>query len=248
MMLYGSASRLGVNLLQDAFRRMGLAADQASVELVRAMLASLPAHHYFHWYSSSAPDLTSNAGLVDTLLHAQDRAYSVPQLLQLVTRCGLQFQCWEENYFYFPEGNIRPGTPLWQSIKAIPEREQWAVLENFLFAIGRHSFIACRPERGHHKINFSCPGWLDYIPKQVPGLHVVEWSRSDPTHPVAVAADNLSFQWIMQSRLYFRVAMGDGRLRKSSKIGTSSSSLARRVANSADHSSNGCGSWGIFGC
>ena len=59
MMLYGSAPRTGVYLLQDAFRRMGLTAEHASVD---SMLASLPAHHYFHWYSSSAPDLTSNAG------------------------------------------------------------------------------------------------------------------------------------------------------------------------------------------
>jgi len=38
LMLYGNAPRVGVYLLQDAFRRMGLAADQTSIELVRALL------------------------------------------------------------------------------------------------------------------------------------------------------------------------------------------------------------------
>jgi SAM-dependent methyltransferase len=75
IMLYGSAPRVGVYLLQDAFRRMGLTADQDSVGLVRSVLKGLPKHHYFHWYSSNAPDLTSDAGLVDTLLHAQDRLF-----------------------------------------------------------------------------------------------------------------------------------------------------------------------------
>jgi SAM-dependent methyltransferase len=178
LMLYGSAPRSGVYLLQDAFRRLGLAPDQTSIELVRTVLNSLPKHHYFHWYSSNAPDLASEAGLVDTLLHVQDRAYSVPQILQLIDDCALRFQGWEDNYHYFPEGNIRPGTPLWHKIKSIPDRQQWAVLENLTLSIGRHAFIAHRPERNGCEVDFSSASWLSYIPMRVPGLSIVEEPKS----------------------------------------------------------------------
>ena len=227
IMLYGSAPRLGVYLLQDAFRRMGLAADHASVELVRMMLADLPVHHYFHWYNSHAPDLKSEAGLVDTLLHAQDRAYSVPQLFELITRCELQFQCWEDNYFYFPEGNVRPGTPLWQRIKAIPEREQWAVVENFMLSIGRHTFIACRPERHHRAINFASTEWLAYIPKHVPSLNVVEWTSSDPMQPRRCRRGRFEFTMDYAESLLFSSC--DGR-RTISQIIESSTLPAQSIA------------------
>jgi SAM-dependent methyltransferase len=193
LMLYGGAPRLGVYLLQDVFRRMGLAADQTSVELVRAVLDSLPKHHYFHWYSSHAPDLASDAGLVDTLLHVRDRAYSVPQTLQLMEDCGLRFQSWEDNYFYFPEGNIRPDTPLWKKVKAIPDREQWAVVENLMLSIGRHAFIAHRPERSSCEINFSNSSWPDYIPMRVPGLSIVEEEKSDPQRPLRGRRGKIEF-------------------------------------------------------
>jgi SAM-dependent methyltransferase len=180
IMLYGSAPRVGAYLLQDAFRRMGLVADQESVDLVRKMLTDLPNHHYFHWYSSNAPDLVSDAGLVDTLLHAQDRAYSVPQVLQLISGCGLQFQGWEDNHLYFPDGIIHPDTPLWQRLKLIPAHEQWAVIENLTLSLGRHTLVACRPERGYREITFSDSAWLNYVPMYALGLSVIEREGSDP--------------------------------------------------------------------
>lgn len=193
LMLYGNAPRVGVYLLQDVFRRMGLAADQTSVELVRAVLTSLPKHHYFHWYSANAPDLASDAGLVDTLLHVQDRAYSVPQILRLVEDCGLRFQSWEDNHFYFPEGNIRAGTPLWRKIKAIPNREQWAVIENLTLSIGRHAFIVHRPERIGCELDFSDASWLDYIPMRVPGMKIIEQTGSDPQRPLSGRRGRIEF-------------------------------------------------------
>jgi SAM-dependent methyltransferase len=85
VMLYGSVARVGVYLLQDAFKRMGLVADQEGVELARRMLSDLPKHQFFHWYSLNAPDLKSDAGLVDTLLNAQDR-FKVGRLITCTSR------------------------------------------------------------------------------------------------------------------------------------------------------------------
>jgi SAM-dependent methyltransferase len=180
IMLYGSASRSGVYLLQDAFKRLGLGADHSGLELARSVIGNLPQHHYFNWYRSNAPDLATDSGIVDTLLHSQDRGYSVPQVLQLVADCGLVFQSWEDNHYYFPEGNIRSDSLLWQKLKAIPERDQWAVVENITLATGRHTFIGCRPERGYRDIAFGRSDFLEYIPMQVPGFTVVQRGEIDP--------------------------------------------------------------------
>jgi SAM-dependent methyltransferase len=208
IMLYGSAPRVGVYLLQDAFRRMGLTADQDSAGLVRNVLNGLPKHHYFHWYSSNAPDLTSDAGLVDTLLHAQDRAYSVPQILQLVAGCGLQFQGWEDNHLYFPEGVIRSGTPLWDRLKLIPAHEQWAVVENVTLSLGRHSFMACRAERGYREVDFSESRWLNYIPKQALGLNVIE---RDSAGSLPRRCKRARFEFSMDRSEAFLFSACDGR-------------------------------------
>ena len=124
------------------------------------------------------PPIGVSAGLVDTLLHVQDRAYLFRKFSRLVEDCGLRFQSWEDNHFYFPEGNIRAGTPLWRKIKAIPNREQWAVIENLTLSIGRHAFIVHRPERIGCELDFSDASWLDYIPRPVPGMKIIEQTVS----------------------------------------------------------------------
>jgi SAM-dependent methyltransferase len=203
IMLYGSAARAGVYLLQDALRRMELGIDQESIELARSMIRNLPEYHYFNWYSSNAPDLKSDAGLVDTLLHAQDRAYSVPQVLQFVENCGLQFQSWEDNYFYFPDASIRSGSPLWDRLKVISEREQWAVIENLMLTIGRHTFVACRPERRYREISFSDTGYFSYVPKMVPGIAVVERGSLEPPRPASCRRGKLEFSMSYAEAMLF---------------------------------------------
>ena len=67
------------------------------------------------------PDLTSDAGLVDTLLHAQDRAYSVlAQILRDPSQTAVsQFsRAGRTIIFYFPEGIIRSGTVLRERAQA----------------------------------------------------------------------------------------------------------------------------------
>jgi hypothetical protein len=118
---------------------------------------------------------------------------SVPEILRLVEDCGLRFQSWEDNYFYFPEGNIRPDSPLWRKIKAIPDREQWAILENLMLSMGRHAFIVHRPERSSCEIDFSNPSWLDYIPMRVPSLSIVEEDKSDPQRPLRGRRSRIEF-------------------------------------------------------
>jgi hypothetical protein len=61
------------------------------------------------------------------LLHPLDRAYSVPDVLDLIKQAGPRFQSWLDPYWYYPEGTIPADSSLWPRL---PAEEQWAIVEN----------------------------------------------------------------------------------------------------------------------
>ncbi len=181
LMVYGASRRVGVYLLQDAFRRLGLQQRPEDASLVREALKQLPQHHYFHWYREVAPDLGYDSGIVDTFLHPQDRAYTVPEVLGFVRRCGLAFQGWLDNSLYYPAGAITPRSPLRLRTEALPVEEQWAVVDNLSLLNACHFFIACHPGRvGRTKLDFQGGDWLGYVPLRHPFLKVVEDPSVEP--------------------------------------------------------------------
>jgi hypothetical protein len=131
---------------------------------VRDVLSGLPKYHYAHWWVDGAEELVHDAAIVDTFLHPQDRAYSVPEVLAFVQRCGLVFAGWEDNSAYYPDLWVKRGSSLGDALQRLPERDQWAVIENLMLQISKHSFFACRPERGFVAVDFFGDGWLGYRP------------------------------------------------------------------------------------
>lgn len=143
-MVYASTWRTGVYMMQDVFRRLGVKQDAEGVAFARAALELTPAWHYVKLYTSTAPELSHDSALVDTFLHPQDRAYTVPQLLDLVEGAGLQLQGWFENACYYPDATFAPDTELFQRISALPDRDQWIVTELIAPRSAMHNFVARR--------------------------------------------------------------------------------------------------------
>lgn len=165
IMVYASIGRAGVYLLQDAFRRMGLSQTPEDVAFVREMLDTLPPNHPVQWYRSCAPDLGYDAGIVDTFLHPQDRAYNVPQVLAWVESVGLGFQSWMENALYEPHAHLAPA--LVARLEGLPDSERWAIVESLLGAAMRHSFVLRHPDRVH-RLSFEGDDFLAYRPRAYP--------------------------------------------------------------------------------
>jgi SAM-dependent methyltransferase len=181
LMVYSASRRVGVYMLQDVFRRLGLQQGPEDIAVVRDTVEQLPPYHYFNWYSAVAPDLDYEAGIVDTLLHPQDRAYTVPEVLEFVRCSGLTFQGWLDNMLYYPVSTIRPKSLLRRRIEALSPEEQWAVVDSLNLRTGTHFFIACHPERaGRAKLEFSGDEWLSYVPVRHPFLKVLEEPRIEP--------------------------------------------------------------------
>ncbi|MEE3753669.1 class I SAM-dependent methyltransferase [Mycobacterium intracellulare] len=167
VMLYAKYGRIGVEMLESAFRDLGLSQDDASVQLVKEAVAALPADHPVRPYLQGARDLLTDGALVDAFLHARQRSYTVEECLGLVDAAGLAFQGWLRNSPYYPHDALVGQTGPFQSLlNRLPDTTLWSVMERLQPANATHFFLACRPERPtqDYAIDFSAASSLDYVP------------------------------------------------------------------------------------
>lgn len=169
LMLYGATARTGVYMLQDAFRRMGIAQTPDGVAEVRRILKELPSRHYAQDYIRAADELKEDAAVVDTFLHPQDRAYTVPQLLELVEGVGLEFQNWIENFPYWRNGGWGPESAIAAAVDPLSPREHWAAVEMLGLAAGMHMFTV-RHAGDAAQVDFDRDEWGQFVPHWAPGL------------------------------------------------------------------------------
>ena len=169
LMLYGATVRTGVYMLQDAFRRMGIAQSPQGVAQVRQVLKELPARHYAQDYIRAADELKEDAAIVDTFLHPQDRAYTVPQLLELVESAELEFQNWIESFPYWRNGGWGPESAIAAAVDPLPPREHWAAMEMLGIVAGMHMFTVRHAGKAM-PVDFARDDWREFVPQWAPGL------------------------------------------------------------------------------
>ena len=175
LMLYGYYPRVGVHMLQEAFRMLGLQQDAAGVEMVKHTLDHvLPAKHHIVSYRDR--DRGFDAGVVDTYLHARERAYTVPDVLQLVSEGGGKFQGWLDNLDHSISLWIpNPDDPLRRLVETLPVVEQWRVVELLGQSLARIFPLVCHPDRpeADYTLDFTGDAWLDYVPSLRPRLEIL---------------------------------------------------------------------------
>jgi SAM-dependent methyltransferase len=166
LMLYGLYNRAGVYTLKELFARLGLRQDRASLDVVKATLAALPPWHHARSYVGTAPDLASDAGLVDTFLHPIDRAYTVPQILELVRGADMAFQGWLDPGVYAVQEALVGTHPVSMRVKDLSEEERWVMVELVTQAISCHRFLACHTARkvSEYRPDFLADTALAYKP------------------------------------------------------------------------------------
>lgn len=168
VMLNAKYGRIGIEMLQLAFRNIGLGPDDESVQKVREIISALPPEHPVHNYFKMAPvSAQTDAALASVFLNGHERSFTVDESLDLVDSAGLVFQGWLINAPYYPHDWFSPGGSLDRAMNALPEAKLWSVIEELHVLNACHYFIACRPDRPKksYKIDFSAADALDYVPR-----------------------------------------------------------------------------------
>ena len=165
LMVYAPYGRAGVYMMQEFCRRVGITPTDEGIRALAATLDALPAAHPLRALRD-APDFHRAVGIADALLHPQDRAYSVPQLFELLEASGLVFQRWVRQAPYSPRCGLAARVDGSARITRLAPPEQFAAVELLRGTMVRHSLIARREESGTGAgaISFDDDRCLDYVP------------------------------------------------------------------------------------
>ncbi len=153
VLLYGAYGRTGVYQLQELLRLLGCGdwERDRQIAVTRALLAALPPTNWFRRGESLINDhlLGGDAGVFDLLLHARDRAYTVPQIYDwFADRRGLHVQFSDVHRGalpYRPRHRLRGAhAQLLEVVESLPERAQHAVAELIGGDLISHSFYLTR--------------------------------------------------------------------------------------------------------
>jgi SAM-dependent methyltransferase len=170
LMVYAPYGRTGIYMVQEFCRRIGVQATDDGIRDLIAALKALPSGHPLATLLREAPDFRYEAALADALLHPQDRAYSVPQVFDLIERAGLTFGRWLKQAPYTPHCGVTAQLPMASRMTALPPAEQYAAAELFRGTMVRHSLVAYRDDRPGlaQPVSFASDTWLDYVPIRLP--------------------------------------------------------------------------------
>jgi SAM-dependent methyltransferase len=170
LMVYAPYGRTGVYMLQDFCRRIGVRASDGGIRELVAALGSLPPGHPLGALLRDAPDFREHAALADALLHPHDRAYSVPQLLELLAREGLTFGRWVRQAHYSARCGVMARIPQASALARLPMAEQFAAVELFRGTMARHSVVAYRDDHtgAPPQVGFAGEAWRGYVPVRTP--------------------------------------------------------------------------------
>lgn len=170
MMVYAAYGRAGVYMLQEYCRWLGVGHTEIEIQELALTLTALPHRHPLARLLAESPDFQRRDALADALLNPQDRAYTVPQLFDLVEGCGLKFGRWVRQAPYLAQCGSLATTPHAARLAKLPEREQYAAVELFRGTMLRHNLILYRDDRPSvsNPQYFNKDAWSAYVPIRLP--------------------------------------------------------------------------------
>ncbi|MBB4267072.1 class I SAM-dependent methyltransferase [Roseospira visakhapatnamensis] len=182
IMVYGRYNRIGVYMLQRAFRLLRCESQSSEdLMLVKSTLDFVDPDHAVKRYLKVASDVNYDAGLIDTFLHPQDRAYDVPEVLAFSENNALGFIDWTDRLPYTFSAAIPPQHPLARRLKNLSIAEKWTVMELLFQNRGTHAFLLGHPEyvRSMPRVDFrQGDQWRKWYPSVRAGFHLVEKANS----------------------------------------------------------------------
>jgi SAM-dependent methyltransferase len=147
LMLYGELGRTGVYPMQEMLRALASGrSDRDRLALARRLLKDLPATNWLQRNPHLSDHLADDAGLYDLLLHSRDRAYRVPEILDLLAGAGLRLVTFIEKLRYEPASYLRDPA-LRRAAAALDAPQQAAFAELLCGSIKTHTLYAVTAQR-----------------------------------------------------------------------------------------------------
>ena len=144
IMVYATYGRQPIYMVQDLLGRLaGEEPLEARVGLARKLLGAWPETHPFRakdWMDMTWED---DAGLVDLLLHSQDRSYTVPEVLSMLGSAGLRLERFYDPFAYAPS-TYAADPDIARVVSSRPAAEQATIAELLHGAMRKHAFFATR--------------------------------------------------------------------------------------------------------
>ncbi len=176
VMLYGAYGRTGVYHVRDALRMIGGDADSADdrLTLTKQLLDALPQSNWLARNPWIADHLRGgDAGLFDLLLHARDRAYTVPEVLQLAAAAGLAVTAFIEPVRYDPAA-VLGSAAVAERAAGLSWADSCALAELVAGNMKRHVFYAVKAAPGRAEGAVAAPGDAE---ETIPVLRQAEGER-----------------------------------------------------------------------
>lgn len=153
LMLYGALGRTGVYEAQAMLRQVaGDGTPRERIASARRLLDSLPPSNWLKRNPFVTDHLTAgDAGLFDLLLHARDRAYTVPEIAALTASAGLRLAAWAAPAAYDPRLHLRDPA-LREKAAALPPLEQAAFAERLCGNLRKHVFYAVKSSNAAYTV------------------------------------------------------------------------------------------------
>lgn len=151
LFLYADGGRWEIHRTQRALTALGVGTGEQGLRLGRQLLAELPEtnrlrrHHAQRW----ALDTAADANFADMYLHPQETSYNVERLLAFVATAGLEFVGFSNPEVWDP-ARLLQGELLDRAL-ALPERQQWALVEDLDPDISHFEFFLARPPLVRHR-------------------------------------------------------------------------------------------------
>lgn len=152
IMLYGALGRRGIYDVQDMMRMVKDEQDDLKVliPLTRQLLQGLPPVNPYRRSQRYNPQANENE-LVDMYLHVRDRAYTVPEVLQLLHDSGLKLVSFIPPVWYDPL-NANLGPKWKERLESLSSEERLYFGELLFGTISRHLFFAAKAENREHTL------------------------------------------------------------------------------------------------
>ena len=184
LMVYAPHGRTGVYMVQDALRLLAPEdrTPSARLDAARRVMRHLPesnwlrANRYFGDHIEGG-----DAGLYDLLLNPRDRAYTVPDLAQLLHGAGLRITCLMEPMRYDP-AVLLPDPKLRARIAELDTVARAALAESLAGNMSTHVAYCVRDAEARPAPDPMQPGAVP-VAREMPGPEIARNIRGDGTLP-----------------------------------------------------------------